>query len=326
MKEKHTLMLEKYIKIMFGKRAFYLPRIPANVYCKDANTIYIDMADMDEYVIVDGIRCYYCVTYHADKDTVDTHLKDYTIDGMVCERTCPFSFSLTDREFSYGTRQTWIVVPRRDYSELTSVFLEEHKELNARVVKFLKQHPETFEQISVKEWLFLSGEIDNGFSEHDWLPKSISSIFERKEVDNMPLQNTDHIVKLKKINKEEKIIGMNSGYILRSDAFSEDVELEEVDFQHITQIRSEAFQDCTSLTTISFDESLKHIDSKAFIGCTALQKIIFPSTLKEVEFRLGGAVKISPHNISSKDFIESLQHGYAIDLYYKGEYRDDFWD
>ena len=91
--EKKILMLEKYVKIQFGKRAFYLPRIPANICYENNNTISIDFADMDEYVIVDGIRCYYCVIYHADNDTVDTHLKDFTIDGMVCTQPYPFSLN-----------------------------------------------------------------------------------------------------------------------------------------------------------------------------------------------------------------------------------------
>lgn len=176
--EKELLMLEKYVKIMFGKRAFYLPRIPANIYFENNNTISIDMADMDEYVLVDGIRCYYCVIYHADKDTVNTWLKDYTFDGVVCTQHKYFPFSLSDKEFPFSERDPRLVVPKRDYSELTSVFLEEHKELNERVVKFLEKHPETFEQKSIKEWLFLSRQITKDYFDPNSLPESLSGLFD----------------------------------------------------------------------------------------------------------------------------------------------------
>ena len=177
--EKKILMLEKYVKIQFGKRAFYLPRIPANICYENNNTISIDFADMDEYVIVDGIRCYYCVIYHADNDTVDTHLKDFTIDGMVCTQPYPFSFSLTDREFPFSTRDPRPVVPKRDYSELTSEFLHEHKELNEKVVKFLEQHPETFEQASISEWLLLSDIITEREFDPVCFSESVSDLFKR---------------------------------------------------------------------------------------------------------------------------------------------------
>ncbi len=176
-KEKATLLFKKYIRIEFGSRVFYLPRIPANIYVEN-NTLSIDMADMDEYVIVDGIRCYYCVIYYADKDTVNTWLKDYTIEGMVGTQQTYFPFSLSDKEFPCSNRDPRVVVPKRDYSELTSVFLEEHKELNERVVKFLEQHPETFEQASIKEWLSLSKKIANGDFDPDRLPDSLSGLFE----------------------------------------------------------------------------------------------------------------------------------------------------
>ena len=141
----------------------------------------------------------------------------------------------------------------------------------------------------------------------------------------MSLTITNYFVDFKKINKEEKESEMLRDSVLRSDMFAGDEELEEVEFLNVTEIRSGVFQDCTSLTTISFNESLKQIDANAFIGCTALQKIVFPSTLKEVEYRMGVA-KLSPPSISSKTFIECLQKGYAVDLYYEGEFRDDHWD
>lgn len=96
----------------------------------------------------------------------------------------------------------------------------------------------------------------------------------------------------------------------------------------ITSICSEAFLDCSSLTTATFPASLKRIDFNAFFGCTSLQRIILPNTLDEVECWLDGrgVAKISMSNPTSDKLIENLKKGYAMDLYYKGEYRDDHWD
>ena len=96
----------------------------------------------------------------------------------------------------------------------------------------------------------------------------------------------------------------------------------------ITSICSEAFLDCSSLTTVTFPASLKRIDFNAFFGCTSLQRIILPNTLDEVECWLDGrgVAKISMSNPTSDKLIENLKKGYAMDFYYKGEYRDDYWD
>lgn len=174
--EKTVLLLEKYVRIQFGSRTFYLPCIPANIYF-EKNTLSIDMADLDEYVLVDGIRCYHCMTYNSDNDTVDTYLRDYTYDGKLCTQQSGFTFSLSDREFPFSRRDPRLVVPKRDYSELTSVFLDEHKELNERVVKLLEQHPEIFEQASIWDWIDWSDQIANGYFDPVLLPKSISELF-----------------------------------------------------------------------------------------------------------------------------------------------------
>jgi len=96
----------------------------------------------------------------------------------------------------------------------------------------------------------------------------------------------------------------------------------------IKTICSEAFLDCTSLTTITLPESLHRIDIDAFVGCTALQKIILPTSLDEVECWLDGSgvSKMTLSQPSSDELIKHLKEGYAVDLYYKGEFRDDHWD
>lgn len=175
--EKNILLFKKYVKITFASRIFYLPRIPADI-CFENNSLTIDMADMDKYVLVDGIRCYYCMTYNSDNDMVNTWLKDYSFEGMVSTQHNYFSFSLSDKEFPFSKRDPRLVVPKREYSELISAFLDEHKDLNERVVKFLKQHPETFEKVYIKDWVELSNQIATGDFDPDCLPESISDLFE----------------------------------------------------------------------------------------------------------------------------------------------------
>ncbi len=174
-KNKFNLLLGKFVRIKFGDRVFYLPHIPANLYYKD-NTLSIDMADMDEYVIVDGIRCYYCMIYHADNDTVDTWLKDFTIDGVICTQQAYCSFPLTEQEFPFGNRDSRMVVPKRDYAELTMAFLDEHKDLNGKVVKFLEKHPDCFEQMEQSEWLSLSKDFSDSDFDPDSLPETVSEL------------------------------------------------------------------------------------------------------------------------------------------------------
>ena len=71
-----------------------------------------------------------------------------------------------------------MVAPKRDYSELASAFLDEHKDLDERVVKFLEMHPEYFELISIKEWLLLNDQVAQCDIDPDLLPESISDLFQ----------------------------------------------------------------------------------------------------------------------------------------------------
>ena len=98
--------------------------------------------------------------------------------------------------------------------------------------------------------------------------------------------------------------------------------------ERITSIDSEAFMDCSSLTTVTIPESLQRIDVNAFIGCTALKQIILPASLNEVEVTLDGrgVSNIRLHKPSSDKLINLLKQGHAMDLYHEGDYRDDFWD
>lgn len=128
-------------------------------------------------------------------------------------------------------------------------------------------------------------------------------------------------------NQEEwEPIDCSDGII--SNALPRVSELEEVDLDDIKQVRPGVFEDCTSLTTIIFSKSLHRIDYNAFVGCTALQKIVFPDSLEEIDcwINVSGLSKVTLPNPTSDEIIENLKRGYAMDLYFKGDYRDDYWD
>ena len=96
----------------------------------------------------------------------------------------------------------------------------------------------------------------------------------------------------------------------------------------ITTIEENAFEGCVNLTSITLPCSLKHIRCNAFAGCPGLREIVFPDSLEEVDCRLDGrgVSKITLSEPSPDELIENLKQGYAMDFYYKGEYRDDHWD
>ena len=84
----------------------------------------------------------------------------------------------------------------------------------------------------------------------------------------------------------------------------------------VTQIRDDAFKDCTSLTTVILPSSLTRIGFNAFVGCNALQEIIVHGVLEEVDccFDVKGVSKMTLNKPSSKELIEYLQKGFAMDM------------
>ena len=174
------LLLEKYLRIEFGNHVFYVPRISANIYFKN-NSLAIDMANMSEYAVVDGMRCYYCLMYNADNDILQTWLKDWELDGAVFSLPHEFTFPINAKNFPFSQRDTRMVVPKRDYSEIVLAFLEQHDELDNRISEFLKNHPDMFEQAAIKDWLLLNKYLEiNVFDEdsiEDCLPKSVANLF-----------------------------------------------------------------------------------------------------------------------------------------------------
>lgn len=175
------LLLGKYVRIEFDEHVFYVPLVPSNIYF-EGNSLSIDMADMDTYTIVDGIRCYYCLIYDANNGILQAWLKDWKLDGVMCPTSHEFSFPIDAKEFPFGQRDTRLVVPKRDYTEVTSAFLEQHEELDERISEFLKKHPELFEQVERKcHWqnlndLLKSGDFDADILE-DYLPRPVERLF-----------------------------------------------------------------------------------------------------------------------------------------------------
>ena len=143
-----------------------------------------------------------------------------------------------------------------------------------------------------------------------------------------------------KITKNSKFIkgtltnGEEYGSLINKDVipygyFNKREDLKEIIVpEGITSIESEAFLDCSSLTTVTIPDSLHRIEFNAFIGCTALQKIVLPSSLNEIDcwFDGRGVAKMTTSNPSSDDIIKKLKEGYTIVLHYDGEYRSDHWD
>lgn len=143
------------------------------------------------------------------------------------------------------------------------------------------------------------------------------------------LSETTPIIHVKRINQEEEEVRPLKSSIVNSDAWREDKGLERLEFvKNIKIIRSGVFKDCTSLTTIKLCESLKHIDPNAFWGCTALCEVIVPESLEEVDcwFDLRRVSKTTLKNPSSEELANNLKEGYAMDFYYEGDIRPDFWD
>ena len=84
----------------------------------------------------------------------------------------------------------------------------------------------------------------------------------------------------------------------------------------VTQIRDDAFKGCTSLTTVVLPSSLSRIGFDAFVGCSALQEISVQGTLEEVDccYDAKGVCKMTLNKPSSKELIDNLLKGFAIDM------------
>lgn len=179
------MLLEKFITIKFGKRVFYMPNVVAANISFEGSKIYIDMANMDSYIIANGIRCYYCMMYDAETDTVDAWLKDFKLDGIECSQATHFSFSLSDEEFPVGKRDQRMVTPMRNY-EATDSFIAENADLDKEIVAFLKNHPDMFESVELIKWNRLSKQLNGQYFDNsvvfDYLPEMVAEMFCKEEL------------------------------------------------------------------------------------------------------------------------------------------------
>lgn len=143
-----------------------------------------------------------------------------------------------------------------------------------------------------------------------------------------------------KITKDTKVLTVvysDHEEVMADNSKSESVTADKFENKEMTgvvigegysTIDMNAFKDCDSLISVTIPSSLERIDADAFAGCSALQKIIVKGTLNEVDCWFGNrrVAKITLHNPSSDYLVENLKKGYAMDLYFDGRYRDDFWD
>ncbi len=154
----NSLSLQKFVTLYIGDRRFYLPLAPLNIYYNN-NGFEIQFDNWDSYVIVDGIRCYYHLQYSADKDIIHTHLRDFEFDDLPWRDDHDFSFPLTAKSFPFSKTDARVVVPKRNYAEVTSAFLAEKRNLDEMLIEFLEKHPEVFDQVDITIWEKLSKQL-----------------------------------------------------------------------------------------------------------------------------------------------------------------------
>jgi hypothetical protein len=135
------------------------------------------------------------------------------------------------------------------------------------------------------------------------------------------------IGKITRVNGEEETWTTFSERI--GDGLKGDKTLKSVQLPNgVTSIGGDAFMDCSALEAISIPKSLKRIERNAFVGCVSLRQIIFPESLEEVDYWFDArrVAKTTLFNPSSDELVGNLIKGYSMDLYFKGDYREDFWD
>lgn len=134
-------------------------------------------------------------------------------------------------------------------------------------------------------------------------------------------------IEVKYSNAEASSILIKGDSIIE-ECFKGEKDLEEVTINDgVKIIGTCAFENCTSLATISLPSSLKRIERNSFVGCTTLKKIILPASLDEVDCRLdGGVAKLTLFHPSSDELIKELRKGYVMDFHYIGESPNNHWN
>ena len=93
--------LPTYVRIAYAGHVFFMQKKPANIFIDDTS-LEILMEDMNSYIIVDGLRCYYHLHFVVGNQMIHTFLKDFTIDGLICPESFALSFPIDAKEFPYS--------------------------------------------------------------------------------------------------------------------------------------------------------------------------------------------------------------------------------
>ena len=177
--------LNKFSWIYFKNREFYVPLVSCEIEITE-KILKIGLLGEKDYVIANGLKCYRYMNYFADTDTIQTTLKEAIMDGYpISPNGFLLSFPYDALEFPYSEQDPRIVVPKRDYSELTNAFLAENPYMDDSIRHFLLEHPEAFNvydprmkrNMNKGGWLHL----DNNIKDARKDPELRKSLLEDKE-------------------------------------------------------------------------------------------------------------------------------------------------
>lgn len=157
MEKFNEIGLKNYSVIAFGGRKFYLPLNACAVYYQ-GEVLHIDFqGNNDAYGIVNGIRCYDVISYNKKIDTLETHIKEYVLDGVhvTCENLTSVSISCEGQKITVPGI-TGHITPCKYYEELAADFLSEFPQMDTRIRDFLRKHPECFGNSSERSDLLIN--------------------------------------------------------------------------------------------------------------------------------------------------------------------------
>ena len=113
--------------------------------------------------------------------------------------------------------------------------------------------------------------------------------------------------KISKNTKLEKIRDIYSG------EYRDYGELEVTIPEGITNIRSDAFEDCRNLETVYCPKSLKRIEENAFYDCPKLKEVILQDDGQIVKLRITAPLNVIKSGLS-RILGDSVRKGYLIEI------------
>ncbi len=150
------------------------------------------------------------------------------------------------------------------------------------------------------------------FNNRGLLKKKYLSVVERNPFVLAPYEDAFIITKFKGEAEEIVIpeaIGKKRVIAIGPNAFANNTKIKKLDIRGgIVEIFDSAFEGCSNLSSVSFDDSLLRIGNDAFNGCKKIKSLVFPTQLKE----LGSYAFYQCGNLTTVDFNHaSLSIGYA---------------